>query len=266
MLANIEEQSRHAQVLYKGFLGDALLGFGLKRRMWADYERDTRHRVHEGVHRDQGLLNYDDPEQRRLFTDTFLARVGNAAFQAYADAMDRSGSRQLANQRVDDGLTQRVPRMTLTVSRVARGRAIVRSPFRTTTWSILRSQRPAGIPLERYSPKVAFVKCFPRLAEIPIAGTGRPLVSCARDVAAQVRGLLSWHLRHRGLGYLAGRERRPVQRLRRLVPVGVAALGRGYPAAASHAGPRIRQARVRKQAAVPRTWPGPTTRSGSERF
>jgi hypothetical protein len=62
---------------------------------------------------------------------------------------------------------------------------------------------------ERYLPKAALVKHFPQLAKIPIAGTGRPLIACARDVFLQARQLVSWHFDKWGLGWMAPAERRP---------------------------------------------------------
>jgi asparagine synthetase B (glutamine-hydrolysing) len=208
VLATLEQQSRHAQVLYKGFLGDALLGFALKRQMWADYEPGVGYEVHRGVHREQGVLNYDRNEQQHLFTDAFQATVRDAPFEEYRAGMERAGTKQLANQRLFFDLTQRVPRMTLNGVEVARQRAVVRLPFCDNDLLDFALTVPPGFLFDRYLPKVAFAKHFPRLAQIPIAG-GRPLRSCARDVLLQARSLLAWHLQRYRLERLAGVERRP---------------------------------------------------------
>jgi len=209
VMATRETQCRYAQVLYKGVMGGNLLGFALKRQMWADYEPKTRHEVHLEVHASKGLVNYDRLEQRRLFADTFQAQVGDAAFQAYREAMDAAGVSQLANQQLYFDLTQRVPRMALNGVEVARSRAVVRLPYADNDLldSVLRT--PPGYLFERYLPKAALAKYFHRLAKIPLAETGRPLSFCARDVLVQVKSLLSWHLRRFGLGWLAAPERRP---------------------------------------------------------
>jgi hypothetical protein len=208
-LAPLDAQGRDDQILYKGMMGDALLGFALKRQMWGDYNADNRHRVHLGVHTEQGVVNYDRGEQAKLFTDTFQSRVGDAVSQSYREGMERSGSSQLANQRLYFDLTQRVPRMTLKGVEIARRRGIIRLPFCDNDLIDFALTVPPGFLFERYLPKAVLVTHFPRLARIPIAGSGRPLALCARDIAVQAKNLASWHLRHAGLGWLAARERRP---------------------------------------------------------
>jgi hypothetical protein len=208
-MANAEAQSRHAAVLYKGFLGDALLGFAVRRQMWGDYQDEARYEVHRAAHRVHGVLNYEPQEEARLLTDEFVARAGDGAYTAYRDGMDRSGSKQIANQRLYFDLTQRVPRMTLNGVEVARTRAVVRLPFSDSDLVDFVLTVPPGFHFERYLAKAVLVTQFPDLASIPIASTGRPLRACARDIVAQARALMSWHLRRRGLGWLAPRERRP---------------------------------------------------------
>jgi len=208
-MANIEAQSRHADVVYKGFLGDALLGFAVRRQMWGDYAEDARFEVHRAAHRYHGVLNYEPPEEAKLLSDAFVARAGDGAYSAYREGMDRAGSRQIANQRLYFDLTQRVPRMTLNGVEVARTRTAVRLPFGDNDLLDFALTVPPGFQLDRYLSKTLLVSMFPDLSAIPIAGTGRPLRSCARDVVAQVRELLSWHLRRYGLEGLVSRERRP---------------------------------------------------------
>jgi len=208
-MANVEAQSRHAGVLYKGFLGDALLGWALRRQMWGDYADNDRYEVHRAAHRFHGVLNYEPHEEARLFTDAFAARVGDGVYSAYRDGMNRSGSHQIGNQRLYFDLTQRVPRMTLNGVEVARTHAIVRLPFGDNDLLDFTLTVPPGFLFERYLPKAVLIQRFPKLAGIPVAGTGRPLRSNARDIMAQVKGLLSWHLKKRGLGRLAPAERRP---------------------------------------------------------
>jgi asparagine synthase (glutamine-hydrolysing) len=209
VLATSEEQGRHAEVVYKGFLGDAILGFALKPQMWGDYSRDTSYDVHLAVHRSHGVINYDEREQGRLLTDAFRASVGDGVARAYRTGMDKAGVSQLANQRLYFDLTQRVPRMTLNGVEAARGRTVVRLPFADNDLVDFVLGVPPGFLFERRLPKAALVKYFPKLAQIPLASTGRPLTSCSRDIYIQARQLLAWHLRKHGLGWLAGRERQP---------------------------------------------------------
>lgn len=208
-LATLEEETRHAKVIYKGFLGDALLGFALKRQMWADYRSDDRPAVHLGVHDEQGVVNYTRAQQRALFTDTFQRDVRDAVYESYAAALSRSGATQLAHQRLYFDLTQRVPRMTINGVQVVRSRAIVRLPFSDNDLVAFALTVPPGFLFERYLAKAAFVRAFPALAQIPLAGSNRPLSFCARDLAIQLRQLLSWHLGRLGLRRTAGVAPRP---------------------------------------------------------
>jgi asparagine synthase (glutamine-hydrolysing) len=209
VLAPLEAESQFAQVLYKGFMGDALFGFALKRQMWGDYDSETRYRVHLGAHTEQGVVNYDDRQRAGLFTEAFKGAIGDAIGQTYRDGMERSGASQLANQRLYFDLTQRVPRMTLNGVEAARSRAVVRLPFCDNDLLDFALTVPPGFQFERYLPKAALTRHYPRLAQIPMAGTGRPLSVCARDIAVQAKTLVSWHLRRAGLGWMAARERRP---------------------------------------------------------
>ncbi|MGE0461438.1 MAG: asparagine synthetase B [Vicinamibacterales bacterium] len=208
-MANVEAQSRHASVLFKGFLGDALLGWALRRQMWGDYADADRYEVHRAAHRFHGVLNYEPPEEARLFTSAFAARVGDGLYRAYRDGMDRSGSHQVGNQRLYFDLTQRVPRMTLNGVEVARTHAVVRLPFADNDLLDFVLTVPPGFLFERHLSKAVLVARFPKLAGIPVTGTGRPLQSNARDLVVQAKSLLSWHLKQRGLGRLAPAERRP---------------------------------------------------------
>jgi asparagine synthase (glutamine-hydrolysing) len=209
VLATRDAQAATAQILYKGFMGDAILGFALKPQMWAGYERDAAYAVHLGVHASQGVINYGPAEQAGLLTDAFRAKVGDGVLQGYREGMDRAGVPDLAAQRLFFDLTQRVPRMTLNGVEAARTRTIVRLPFCDNDFVDFALGVPPGFLFERALPKAALVEQYPRLARIPLASTGRPLISCARDIGIQARSLLSWHLRKHGLGRLARLERRP---------------------------------------------------------
>jgi asparagine synthase (glutamine-hydrolysing) len=209
VLATLRNEAQHAQVMYKGFMGDALLGFALKRQMWADYDSGTRYRIHRGVHTQQGVINYDRVEQGKLFTEAFQKEVGDALFQTYRDGMDRAGVSQLANQRLYFDLTQRVPRMTIKGVEAARSQAIVRLPFCDNDLLDFVLTVPPGFLFERYLVKEAIIRNYPQLAQIPVAGYGRPLTSCARDILIQSKHLLSWHLKNLGLGWMNGSRRHP---------------------------------------------------------
>lgn len=208
-LATLEQEANYAQILYKGFMGDAMLGFALKRQFWADYPADTATDIHLQVHQSQGVINYSPEEQKQLFTDSFQQTVGNAIYDDYRAGMQKSGVRQLGNQRLYFDLTQRVPRMTLNGVEVARSRAMVRLPFCDNDLLDFILTVPPGFLFERHLMTEAFIRTYPKLAQIPMAGSGLPMIACARDIRLRAQKLIRWHLRKRGLGRLAGPERRP---------------------------------------------------------
>ena len=86
-LATLEEEAQHAKIIYKGFLGDAMMGFALQRPFWADYDNDTAESVHLSVHDFQGVYYYDRAEQKKIFTDDFHKKVGNSVFDTYRKGM-----------------------------------------------------------------------------------------------------------------------------------------------------------------------------------
>lgn len=208
-LATLREETQYAQVLYKGFMGDAMLGFALKRQMWADYSDETRYQVHRQVHAEQGVINYTHPEQQQLFTDAFQRQVGCSVFETYRAGLDRAEVPQLANQRLYFDLTQRVPRMTINGVEVVRSRAVVRLPFCDNDLLDFVLTVPPGFLFGRYLIEAAFSRTYPRLAQIPVPGEGLPLVACFRDIRLRAGKLIRWHLRQKGLGRLAGPELRP---------------------------------------------------------
>jgi hypothetical protein len=135
--------------------------------------------------------------------------VGEAVIGEMAQGMRASGSSQVANQRLYFDLTQRVPRMTINGVEVVRSHATVRLPFSDRDLVDFACQLPPGMQFNRHLITQAFLTTYPHLAKIPNTATGLPYIACGRDVALRARQLVQWHLRKRGLGWLAGPQRRP---------------------------------------------------------
>ena len=199
----------HAEVVYKGFLGDAMFGFGIPARYWADYDDATALQVHLQAYRDYRVLSFDLPEHARLFTDGFRSEVGEGMLDDYRAAMVASGSRQLSDQRIYIDLTERVPRMTLNGVEAARDQVAVRLPFCDNDLVEFSLRIPPGLRLGRQVIARALVMSFPELAQVPVTPSGLPLVSCMQDVIIRGRQLIQWHLREKGLASLAGPATRP---------------------------------------------------------
>jgi asparagine synthase (glutamine-hydrolysing) len=208
-LAVASDVARHARIVYKGFLGDAMLGFALRRPFWADYAPDDAIRVHLSVHDVQGVLNYDRDELSKLVVDSLGSRIDEEVFGAYRAGMERSGNTQLALQRLYFDLTQRVPRMTLNGVEVVRSRAAVRLPFADRELVDFSLSLPPGYHFERYLIRSAFTQAFPEYAKIPVSDTGLPMISCARDLVLRTRHFALWHLANSGINWLNRPARRP---------------------------------------------------------
>ncbi len=208
-LATLEEETKHARVIYKGFLGDAMTGFAIRRRFWANYDPGTRQAVHWGVHTAQGVIGYSPEQRKEAFTDSFLQQVDCAMPDEYRKGMDESGVPLLAAQRLHFDLRQRVPRMTTKGVEVVRSRAHVRTPFFDNDLLDFVIGVPPGYHFQRYLMRTAFLRAFPALAKIPLTDTGLPMIDCARDIYIRTQNMVKWHLHRRGLGRLAGPMRRP---------------------------------------------------------
>lgn len=208
-MANLAEESQYAQVVSKGFLGDAMFGFALRPRFWADYDDATRLQVHLEAYRDYNVLSFDFPAHKHLMTDSFRLQVGSSVLDEYALAVNRAGTPQLSNQRLYADLTQRVPRMTVNGVEVVRSRMAVRLPFADNDLVEFAVQIPPGLQMSRHLITRACIEAFPELSQVPFTPSNLPLVACAREVIMRGQQLVRWHMRRRGLGRLAGPETRP---------------------------------------------------------
>lgn len=197
-LATLEPETRHANVLFKGFLGDAMMGFCIRHQFFANYDPETAMQAHLQVHTDQGVITFNRDEKRLLFTDDFSRQVGTTVYDNYIRGMRDSGSDLLADQRNYFDYRQRVPRMTLRGVDVVRSRALVRLPFADNDLVDFALSIPPGLRYERKIAFDAFIQAFPRLAQIPTADTRLPMVECFRDIRMRTELLVRWHLHHRG--------------------------------------------------------------------
>lgn len=208
-LATLDQETRYSRIIFKGFLGDAMMGFGQRHQHWATYDEPTTLQAHLSVHRDQGVITFEPEEHPMLFTEGFQRQVGNAVLDEYIAGMQASGASLLADQRLYFDYYQRVPRMTIKGVEVVRSQAMVRLPFCDNDLIDFSIQLTPGLRYERRLMKNAFVKAFPELAQIPITETGLPMMLCAREIRIRAERMLRWHLHQRGLLKGAYREKRP---------------------------------------------------------
>jgi len=208
-LAAAQEESQLARVVFKGFVGDAIFGYPLKKRFWGNYDGETWFEAHLQTHREQGVIAYSSQEHKLLFSEEFQRQLGDCIFESYRVALKRSGSREMAVQRLYYGLTQRVPRMALNGVEVMRSYAPVRLPFCDNDLFDFALRVPPGYLFERKLSIQAFSESHPALAKVPISGDGLPLIACSREVRLRAWKLAQWHLRNHGLSRLAGPYARP---------------------------------------------------------
>lgn len=208
-LANVDEQSKHTRVLYKGFLGDAMMGYGIRHQFWAEYDAQTTWQAHFQVHTDQNVISFNSSEQKELFTQSFQNNLGTAVIDDYILGMKQSGISSLADQRNYFDYRQRVPRMTIKGVEVVRSRAMVRLPFADNDLVEFSLSVPPGLRYQRRLMKNAFIKAFPHLAQVPSTENGLPMMACSREVLGRAEQLIRWHLNSRGLKWVRYPSRKP---------------------------------------------------------
>ena len=207
--ATLDEEAELANVIYKGFLGDAMFGFGIRQQFWAAYDEQTRLSAHFQVHTDQGVITFNPQEQHDHFTDEFKRQIGNSIFDSYIAGMDDSRSQLLANQRLYFDYRQRVPRMTLKGVEVVRTRAMVRLPFCDNDLVEFSIKVPPGLLYERRLMRNAFIREFPKFAQIPVTDTGLPMMLCMRDITRRANQMLWWRMQSTRWKDWAGPMRKP---------------------------------------------------------
>ena len=208
-LATLEQETPYARVIYKGFMGDAMLGFALRQQLWANYDEATLPKAHLQVHKDQGVITFNEAERKQLFSQDFQQAIQNGVMDEYMAGMHESGSEIPADQRLYFDYRQRVHRMTVKGVEVVRSRAMVRLPFCDNDLLEYALRLPPGLRYERRIIHNAFIQKFPKLAQIPVTPSGLPLTSCARDIRIRSQRLIRWHLIKRGLLKGPYTERRP---------------------------------------------------------
>lgn len=192
--ATLDQQAPFVDVIYKGFLGDAMAGFAQMHQHWADYDEETGIHAHMAVHRAQGVITFEQDERQALLTPDFQASIGDSVWQSYKQAMADSGSTLLADQRIYFDYRQRVPRQTLNGVEMARAHTAVRLPFADNDLVDLFLQMPPGLRYGRRVMRDAFIRQYPQLAKVPVPNNGLPMIDCGRDVYLRFIRLLRWHL------------------------------------------------------------------------
>jgi asparagine synthase (glutamine-hydrolysing) len=207
-LATLSEGAEDSHIFYKGFLGDAMMGYSTTRLFWADYNRSAQIKCHLQTHLDQGLLLFLPTEHEQLFTGPFRAQFADQVMEEYKAAMLASQSNLMADQRNYFDLRQRAPRMTLHGVELTRSRGVTRLPFCDNDLVDFTLNLPPGVRLDRYLIKKALIYVFPDLAKVPYTGTGYPLMPCLRETFMRLNSQVRWRLRDAGLRSIPPAEKR----------------------------------------------------------
>ena len=210
-LANVDAQTTQVQSLYKGFMGDALLGFPLRHQHWAQYTPEDRYAAHHSVHLDQGTKTFTQEDYTRLFTSACLSRMTVPPEESYRAAMEEYRPRSMAEQRVHYSLTHRVPRMALNGVLVVRSRAAVRLPFADNDLVDFSLSVPPGLLYQRRLVRQTFIRDFPELAKVPSTDTGLPMMDCFQDVWLRAENVVRSQLHRRGMKSVRYPNRRKYQ-------------------------------------------------------
>ena len=204
-LANLDAQANDVEIIYKGFLGDALMGGHLNRQLWADYDLETSSRLI--FEKETGGFTPD--EQEKLFTQDTKNQIKTSAFESFKSILAQSNSTLLATRHSYFDYRQRQRRFTLNGVELVRSRAIVRTPFCDNDLVDFMLGVPPGLRLDRLIMFRALSEAFPNLAKIPYEGTGLPLIPCARDLRIRFERQLRWQLRSFGLRWISPPNKRP---------------------------------------------------------
>ncbi len=207
--ATLEQEAAISPIIYKGFMGDAMFGFGIRPRFWADYKLEIKMEQHLEAYRDYRVLTFDPNIHPQYMTDTFIQKTSASWREDFRSGMLACQCNQMTEQRSFFDLTQRVPRMTINGVDVVRDRCLVRLPFTDNDLVEFSLTVPPYLLYKRELVERTFIHYFPKYAKIPIAQSQLPMMTCAREVWLRNKQFIGWHLRQRGMNKLAGPISRP---------------------------------------------------------
>lgn len=205
VLGNLRQEAESVQILYLGFLGDALMGAHLHRDLWASYDEESFTRL---LFQRTNVL-FTEKEQAELFGEEVYRRVKGTVFASFQAVLEESNGILIADRQNCYDLHQRQRRFILNGHELLRSRLAVRTPFCDKDLVDFMLTVPPGLRLERRILVTALQRAFPELAKIPYEGTGLPLTSCFRDLCIRADRQIRWWLRAAGLKVVPEQRHRP---------------------------------------------------------
>ncbi len=204
-LATLKEEVSQARVLFKGYLGDALVGGHLQRALWAGYDDAVLDRY---LFQKYCVL-LPEEDQEALFSNAFQEALGGALFPSFRETVHESSSALPANRQDHWDIIQRQRRFTLNGVELVRSQAVVRLPFSDKDLVEFMLTVPPGLRFERLVMKGLLALDFPELAKVPRTPDGLPLMPCRRDLRIRASHLVRWRLRQAGLKWVKPPRKKP---------------------------------------------------------
>jgi len=199
-LAPLSEVAAHAKIIYKGFFGDALMGYYDFREFLGIYDIDTVTRMLF----DRYTITFGPEEQQELLAPEYYLPAKGLVYDACRAALAEADTELAYDQLYHFDLCHRQRRMTLNGVQLVRSRAVARIPFCDNDLVDFMLSMPPGLRFDRHLAKAAFIRAHAPLATIPFTGSGLPLIDCFRDVKTRFGKVVSWHLSQRSLGGQSG--------------------------------------------------------------
>jgi len=206
LIAPLDEIVKEARVLYKGFLGGTVHGYvvshdrlaPVREEVWFEHIFETRSRA------------FQEYELPSLYTDEMFRLLRDVPRQSLRRALEQSHSTWWVDKDSYIDLYEEDRRFTLLGVQLARSQAVVRIPLADKDLLRFALSVPPGYRVDRHYYKQAIVKSLPKLAKIPYAATGRPIMEdCFRDWRWRTQEQLRWWLRDRGVSWIPTRTFRP---------------------------------------------------------
>jgi asparagine synthase (glutamine-hydrolysing) len=200
-LAHLDAQAQKAKIIYKGFLGDALMGYFSSRDFLANYAPEDLFQIFL----ERYPILFDFSEHQNLFSKEFLAQqnlsISDSIRNFILDDCLSCGSAADFFFKFD--LQQRQRRLTLNGLRLVRSQAVVRGPFYDNDLLDFMLRLPQGYRLDRYLLKKVFVRKFPELAKIPTTENNLPMIECRQKLWLEFERQIRWRLRSAGLNWVS---------------------------------------------------------------
>lgn len=201
IFAVLPQVARHAQVLYKGFLGDALSGHYVNQMMLTMASDDDL--IDYLLRRDVNFypVVFTPEEIESLLSNPARKQIDPAGhlLGMLKTYLAESEARMAADRINHFDILQRQRRLTQNGVELARTLALVRTPYCDRELVEFMTHICPGYRFERYLQKQIIVQYFPHLSTIPVAGSGLPLRDSARKLIRKANEFVRWHLHMHGL-------------------------------------------------------------------